>query len=168
MCVCVWESRRLSLSANCTLYLCSWCACPPFLCMCVGVSANRSVRWDAAESSCHSLTSTLAAFTFHLRPLEMFWPEWSCHNNALTLPNRSFNPACTHTLCVTHTGHCSSAALNLSLFIIEYSCNQPKLTFYENMDVFSEFTTNTLHVRSGLKQKLTFNFTLNFEKVVKK
>lgn len=56
------------------------CVCPPFLCMCVGISANRSVRWDAAESSCHSLMSKLAAFTFHLQSLETVWPEWSYHN----------------------------------------------------------------------------------------
>lgn len=54
--------------------------CPPFLCMCVGISANRSVRWDAAESSCHSLMSKLAAFTFHLQSLETVWPEWSYRN----------------------------------------------------------------------------------------
>lgn len=57
-----------------------WCVWPPFLCMCVGVSANRSVRWDAAESSCHSLMSKLAAFTFHLQSQETVWPEWSYHN----------------------------------------------------------------------------------------
>ncbi len=40
------------------------------LCMCVGVTANRSVRRDAAESSCHSPMSKLAAVTFHFMSQE--------------------------------------------------------------------------------------------------
>lgn len=50
-----------------------------------GVGVNRSVRRAAAESSCQSLTSKLAAFTFHLRSPETAWPEWS-YRNVLSWP----------------------------------------------------------------------------------
>lgn len=70
---------KLGFSQLYTMFM-HWCVWPLFLCMCVGVSANRSVRWDAAESSCHSLMSKLAAFTFHLQSQETVWPEWSYHN----------------------------------------------------------------------------------------
>lgn len=57
-----------------------------------GVGANRSVRRAAAESSCQSLTSKLAAFTFHLRSPETAWPEWSYRNVLSRLTTRSFRP----------------------------------------------------------------------------
>lgn len=80
--VCAWSLFQSMTCHSCTVFM-VLCVCLLFVCSCAGVSANRSVRWDVAESSCHSPMSKLAAFTFHFQSLERVWPE-SSHHNALS------------------------------------------------------------------------------------
>lgn len=84
--------------------------CPPFLCLCVGVSTNRSVRWDAAESSCHSPMSKLAAFTFHFQSQERVWPEWSYHNVLSRCPVGHLTLHA-HTLSLSHAANATTDLL---------------------------------------------------------
>lgn len=100
-------SHSLLCFTGCLLFtlLCVYTVCVAllFLCLYVGISTNRSVRWDAAESSCHSPVSKLASFTFHFWSLERVWPEWSYHNVLSPCPVGHLTPrADTHSLTHAH------------------------------------------------------------------